>query len=143
MKCCRLIDERELLQIDVDNTLQMAKELSRRLGDSSGTKYVSEFPMAEIKEAAWNFDPSLKIGEGGCMYRGFLRNTPVAIKMMKFRSVQGSQEFQQEVRILERPLLVFIFSYETKTKIIVRRSKDSVHGKAKLFWHREFTVRVH
>ncbi|KAF8033258.1 hypothetical protein BT93_D2000 [Corymbia citriodora subsp. variegata] len=98
------IQERELLQINLDNALQKAEETSRRQGDSLGTKYFTEFPMTEIKEAAWNFDPSLKIGEGGCgsVYRGFLRHTLVAIKMMKFPSVRGSQEFQQEVDVLRK-----------------------------------------
>ncbi|KAF8027063.1 hypothetical protein BT93_E0088 [Corymbia citriodora subsp. variegata] len=96
--------ERELLQIDLENALQKAEEMSRRKGDSSSTTYFSEFSMTEIKEAAWNFDPSLKIGEGGCgsVYRGFLRHTPVAIKIMKFPSMQGSQEFQQEVDVLSK-----------------------------------------
>jgi len=103
--------ERELLQIDLDNTLQKAEEVSRRQGHSSGTKYFSEFSMTEIKEAVGNFEPSLKIGEGasGIVYRGFLRHTPVAIKTMKFLGMQDSQQFQQEVRILEYPLLAFIF----------------------------------
>ncbi|KAI6707672.1 hypothetical protein NL676_010634 [Syzygium grande] len=85
------MQERELLQINLDNALQKAEEVSRRQGDSLGTKYFSEFPMTEIKEAAWNFDPSLKIGEGGCgsVYRGFLRQTLAAINMMTFRSLQG------------------------------------------------------
>ncbi|KAI6707660.1 hypothetical protein NL676_010622 [Syzygium grande] len=54
--------------------------------------------------AAQNFDLSLKIGEGGfgSVYRGFLRQTPVAIKIMKFPSMQGSQEFQQEVDVLSK-----------------------------------------
>ncbi|KAF8027065.1 hypothetical protein BT93_E0090 [Corymbia citriodora subsp. variegata] len=96
--------ERELLQIELDNALQKAEEVSKRIGDSSGTRYFSEFSMTEIKEAVQNFDPSLKIGEGGCgiVYRGFLRHTPVAIKMMKFPSMQGSQEFQQEVDVLSK-----------------------------------------
>ncbi|XP_039164953.1 U-box domain-containing protein 33 isoform X1 [Eucalyptus grandis] len=96
------IQERELLQIDLENALQKAEEVSRRKGDSSGTKYFSEFSFTEIAEAAQNFDPSLKIGEGGCgsVYRGFLRHTPVAIKIMKCPSKQGSQEFLQEVDVL-------------------------------------------
>ncbi|XP_030474338.2 U-box domain-containing protein 33-like [Syzygium oleosum] len=96
--------ERELLQIDLDNALQKAEEVSRRQGDSSGTRYFSEFSMTEIKEAVRNFEPSLKIGEGasGIVYRGFLRLTPVAIKMMKFHSMQDSQQFQQEVDVLSK-----------------------------------------
>ncbi|XP_048131612.1 U-box domain-containing protein 33-like [Rhodamnia argentea] len=96
--------ERELRQIELDNALQKAEEESRRQGDSSGTKFFHEFSMTEIKEAVWNFEPSLKIGEGACgnVYRGFLRNTPVAIKIIKLHSMHSSQEFQQEVDVLSK-----------------------------------------
>ncbi|KAI6707671.1 hypothetical protein NL676_010633 [Syzygium grande] len=96
--------ESELLQTDHDKARQKAKEMSRRQGDFSGTKYFSEFSMTEIEEAAQNFDPSMKIGEGshGSVYKGFLRHTPVAIKKMKFHSLQGAQQFQQEVDVLSR-----------------------------------------
>ncbi|KAK3428637.1 hypothetical protein EUGRSUZ_E00129 [Eucalyptus grandis] len=96
--------ERELLQIELDNTLQKAEEVGRRKGDSSGTMYFSEFSITEIKEAVQDFDPALKIGEGGCgtVYRGFLRHTPVAIKIIKFFSMDSSQEFQQEVKVLSK-----------------------------------------
>ncbi|KAF8027068.1 hypothetical protein BT93_E0093 [Corymbia citriodora subsp. variegata] len=96
--------ERELLQIELKNALQKAEDLSRRKGDSLDTKYFSEFSMTEIKGAVQNFDPALKIGEGGCgiVYRGFLRHTPVAIKIIKFHSMHSSQEFQQEVDVLSK-----------------------------------------
>ncbi|XP_048132659.1 U-box domain-containing protein 33-like [Rhodamnia argentea] len=97
--------ERELLRIDLDNAREKAEEVSRRSkGDSSGTKYFSEFSMTEITEAAQNFHESLKIGEGGSgsVYRGFLRHTRVAIKIMKFPGMQGSKEFQQEVDVLSK-----------------------------------------
>ncbi|KAL3737642.1 hypothetical protein ACJRO7_019215 [Eucalyptus globulus] len=96
--------ERELLQNELDNALQKVEEVSRRQGHSSGTKYFSEFSMTEIKEAVQNFEPSLKIGEGGCgiVYKGFLRHMPVAIKKMKLQSMQGSQQFQQEVDVLSK-----------------------------------------
>ncbi|KAF8027064.1 hypothetical protein BT93_E0089 [Corymbia citriodora subsp. variegata] len=96
--------ERELLQVDLNNALQKAEDVSRRQGDSSGMKYFSEFSMTENKEAVRNFEPSLKIGEGACgiVYRGFLRHTLVAIKTMKFHSMQDSQQFQQEVDVLSK-----------------------------------------
>ncbi|KAL3737640.1 hypothetical protein ACJRO7_019213 [Eucalyptus globulus] len=96
--------ERELLQNELDDALQKVEEVSRRQGHSSGTKYFSEFSMTEIEEAVQNFEPSLKIGEGGCgiVYKGFLRHMPVAIKKMKLQSMQGSQQFQQEVDVLSK-----------------------------------------
>lgn len=94
--------ERSELQIERDNALREAEELRRRQGDtSSGTfpQYFSEFSFSEIEEATRNFHPSLKIGEGGygSIYKGSLRHTPVAIKMLHSHSLQGPQEFQQEV----------------------------------------------
>lgn len=97
-----LIQERELLRTEPKNALLKAEEESRRKGDSSGTKYFSEFSFTEIAEAAQNFDPSLKIGKGGygTVYRGLLRLTPVAIKIMNGHSTRGSQDFQQEINVL-------------------------------------------
>ncbi|KAL3737636.1 hypothetical protein ACJRO7_019209 [Eucalyptus globulus] len=94
----------EKLQLELNNALQKAEEMSRRKGDSSGTMYFSEFSMTEIKEAVQNFNPALNIGEGGCgtVYRGFLRHTPVAIKIIKSHSMHRSQEFQQEVDVLSK-----------------------------------------
>lgn len=94
--------ERSELQIERDNALREAEELRRRQGDTlSGTfpQYFSEFSFSEIEEATRNFHPSLKIGEGGygSIYKGSLRHTPVAIKMLHSHSLQGPQEFQQEV----------------------------------------------
>ncbi|KAF7847635.1 hypothetical protein BT93_L2768 [Corymbia citriodora subsp. variegata] len=81
-----------------------SSEVSGRQGDSSSAKYFHEFSMTEIKEAVQNFDPSLKIGEGasGIVYKGFLQQTPVAIKTMKSHCRQDSQQFQQEVDVLSK-----------------------------------------
>ncbi|KAI6707657.1 hypothetical protein NL676_010619 [Syzygium grande] len=46
--------EREPLQIDFKNPLEKAEEVSRRKGDSSGTKYFSGFSMTGIREAVQN-----------------------------------------------------------------------------------------
>ncbi|KAI3441787.1 E3 ubiquitin ligase (RING-type E3 ubiquitin transferase) (Serine/threonine-protein kinase) [Psidium guajava] len=99
--------ERNELQIERDNALREAEELRRRQGDTSSAtfpQYFSEFSFSEIEEATRNFHPSLKIGEGGygSIYKGFLRHTPVAIKMLHSNSLQGPQEFQQEVDVLSK-----------------------------------------
>jgi hypothetical protein len=41
----------------------------------------------------------MKIGEGGLgrVYRGSLRNTTVAIKMLRSHNLQGQSQFRQEV----------------------------------------------
>lgn len=95
--------EREELQMERDNALREAEELRRKQGEDTSTqmpKFFSEFSFSEIKEAT---DPSLKIGEGGygSIYKGLLRHTQVAIKMLHAHSMQGPSEFQQEVRFCD------------------------------------------
>ncbi|XP_078155686.1 U-box domain-containing protein 70-like [Carex rostrata] len=64
----------------------------------------SQFSLSELEQATQNFSDMLKIGEGGfgCVYRGSLRKTTVAIKKLNPESLQGLLEFQQEVDILTR-----------------------------------------
>lgn len=95
--------EREELQIHRDSALREAEEL--RKNQSTGrdlTQFFTEFPFREIEEATKNFDPSLKIGEGGygSIFRANLRHTMVAIKILHSDSSQGPSEFQQEVNSL-------------------------------------------
>lgn len=98
--------EREVLQTERDNALREAEELRGQQGEGTSShmpQFFSEFSFSEIEEATNNFDPSLKIGEGGygSIYKGVLRNTQVAIKMLHAHSMQGPSEFQQEVRSWE------------------------------------------
>lgn len=98
--------ERDELEIERDNALQLAEELRKRqseeVSDISMPQFYSEFTFREIEEATRNFDTSLKIGEGGygSIFRGLLRHTQVAIKMLHSNSSQGPSEFQQEVSLL-------------------------------------------
>lgn len=99
--------EREVLQTERDNALREAEELRRQQGEGTSShmpQFFSEFSFSEIEEATNNFDPSLKIGEGGygSIYKGVLRNTQVAIKMLHAHSMQGPSEFQQEVDVLSK-----------------------------------------
>ncbi|XP_048321186.2 U-box domain-containing protein 33 isoform X2 [Ziziphus jujuba] len=99
--------ERDELQIERDNALREAEELRKKQGEATSThmpQFFSEFSFAEIEEATHNFDPSLKIGEGGygSIYKGLLRHTQVAIKMLNANSMQGPSEFQQEVDVLSK-----------------------------------------
>ncbi|KAJ4843644.1 hypothetical protein Tsubulata_020159 [Turnera subulata] len=99
--------ERDELQLERDNALKEAEELRRSQAEASSShmpQLFSEFSFSEIEEATRNFDPSLKIGEGGygSIYRGLLRHTEVAIKMLHSHSLQGPSEFQQEVDILSK-----------------------------------------
>ncbi|XP_050249610.1 U-box domain-containing protein 33-like isoform X2 [Quercus robur] len=99
--------ERDELQTERDIALKEAEELRKKQGEASSThmpQFFSEFSFSELDEATRNFDPSLKIGEGGYgnIYKGVLRHTQVAIKMLHSHSLQGPSEFQQEVDVLSK-----------------------------------------
>lgn len=99
--------ERDELQTQRDIALKEAEELRKKQGEASSThmpQFFSEFSFSELDEATRNFNPSLKIGEGGYgnIYKGILRHTQVAIKMLHSHSLQGPSEFQQEVDVLSK-----------------------------------------
>ncbi|KAK2650289.1 hypothetical protein Ddye_017778 [Dipteronia dyeriana] len=100
--------ERDELEMERDNALKEAEELRESRKEASSSLHIpqffSEFSFSEVKEATRNFDPSLKIGEGGygSIYKGLLRHTQVAIKMLHSHSLQGPSEFQQEVDVLSK-----------------------------------------
>lgn len=102
--------ENKRLQEERDNAVKEAEALHDGTGRGSFSfkvagrgSYVafSEFSLLELQQATENFSDSHKIGEGGfgCVYRGFLRNTMVAIKMLHPKSLQGRPEFEQEVTL--------------------------------------------
>nr|DAD47347.1 TPA_asm: hypothetical protein HUJ06_017284 [Nelumbo nucifera] len=103
-----LKNERDALLEERDHAVREAEELRKRREEqaamSQSFQFVSEFSFSEIEEATHNFDPSLKVGEGGygSVFRGLLRHTQVAIKMLHSNSSQGRMEFQQEVNVLSR-----------------------------------------
>ncbi|XP_078438214.1 serine/threonine-protein kinase PCRK1-like [Wolffia australiana] len=81
------------------------------------------FEFGELSEATKNFNPLLKIGEGGfgCVYKGFVKavdgragKTAVAIKKLHQNSWQGHKEWLTEVRFLavvDHPNLVKLIGY--------------------------------
>ncbi|KAK9068311.1 hypothetical protein SSX86_012422 [Deinandra increscens subsp. villosa] len=100
--------ERDELQVECDDALRLLEEMREKQVEeascSSASQFYTEFSFSEVKEATRNFDPSLKIGEGGygSIFRGFIRHTEVAIKMLHAQSLQGPTEFLQEVNVLSR-----------------------------------------
>lgn len=64
----------------------------------------SEFSLLELEQATQVFSSSLNIGRGGfgSVYKGFLRSTTVAIKILNTESLHAQSQFQQEVAILSR-----------------------------------------
>ncbi|KAK1434722.1 hypothetical protein QVD17_00472 [Tagetes erecta] len=97
--------ERDELQEQCDDALRLLAEMKEKQGScSSVSQLYTEFSFSEVKDATRNFDSSLKIGEGGygSIFRGVIRHTQVAIKMLHFDSLQGPTEFQQEVNVLSK-----------------------------------------
>ncbi|XP_072993674.1 U-box domain-containing protein 33-like isoform X1 [Typha latifolia] len=100
-------DQKELLR-ERDDTVKEAENLRRNKEEQSSSSHdkvtFSEFSYSELKQATNDFDESLKIGEGGygSVYKGFLRHTVVAIKVLNPDGIQGNLEFNQEVEILSK-----------------------------------------
>ncbi|EMS67875.1 U-box domain-containing protein 33 [Triticum urartu] len=95
----------EALQADKENLQQerdaAAEELRQKSEQriSMATEALNtEFSAVELEQATRSFDEALKIGEGGfgCVYKGSLRSTTVAIKLLHPKSLQGQSEFNQE-----------------------------------------------
>ncbi|XP_015697309.1 U-box domain-containing protein 33-like isoform X2 [Oryza brachyantha] len=111
--------ELEQLKHERDNALKHVEELcaeGQSMVSSSSLSWSTEFSLLELHQATQNFNDAMKIGEGGfgCVYRGLLRNTTVAIKMLRSQNLQGQSQFQQEVAVLSRvrhPNLVTLVGY--------------------------------
>ncbi|XP_043716969.1 U-box domain-containing protein 33-like [Telopea speciosissima] len=101
-------NERDELLTERDNAVREAEELRKTREEEATSSYTpqffSQFSFIEIERATCNFDQTMKIGEGGygIVYRGKLRQTPVAIKMLHADNLDGHVEFQQEVDVLSR-----------------------------------------
>ncbi|URE05566.1 U-box domain-containing protein [Musa troglodytarum] len=103
---CSLQSDYDSLQQERDKAVKEAEELlqKRKQTSSISGAFSLEFSSLELMQATENFSNSLKIGEGGfgCVYKGFIRNTAVAIKLLHQQSMQGQSEFHQEVAVLSR-----------------------------------------
>ncbi|CAN6461652.1 unnamed protein product [Victoria cruziana] len=128
----RTLDEKEREKLEMQRQMEdaMAKlpELSIRQGESGETTRMAhiytEFSLAELVNATNGFDPGLKIGEGGfgTVYKGRIRYTTVAIKLLNSESMQGGSEFHQEVNVLSRlrhPHLVTLIGACTESCALV------------------------
>ncbi|XP_059456957.1 U-box domain-containing protein 33-like [Corylus avellana] len=109
LKCqiAELHKERDKLQKEYcDSAVNEAEALRRKQGEPSSRQMpqFSEFLLTEIEEATLWFDESLKIGEGGYgnIYKGLLRQTKVAIKILKSHDAQGTKQFQTELGVLSQ-----------------------------------------
>nr|XP_018685493.1 PREDICTED: U-box domain-containing protein 33-like isoform X2 [Musa acuminata subsp. malaccensis] len=97
----------DTLQRERDGAVKEAEELRHKaVWTNAGISWPLslEFSYLELEQATQNFNNSLMIGKGGFgkVYKGFLRNTTVAIKMLHPKSLQGQNEFNQEVAVLSK-----------------------------------------
>lgn len=75
-----------------------AEEKQRAILACGVTRY-RRYMIDEIEVATNYFSSSCKIGEGGYgpVYKAFLDQTPVAVKILKSDASQGLKQFQREV----------------------------------------------
>ncbi|XP_078163385.1 U-box domain-containing protein 33-like isoform X2 [Carex rostrata] len=98
----------EHLQQERNEALHEVEELKKTMLQQTvpaACKELSmEFSYAELESATRGFSDQMKIGEGdsGCVYKGLLRGTPVAVKLLHQDEDQGISEFQQEVVVLTK-----------------------------------------
>ncbi|KAK1369642.1 hypothetical protein POM88_035734 [Heracleum sosnowskyi] len=97
------LEQKSSLEFQTRNSDEIVQELEQKIFSAVHLlqrykKERDELLLEQIKEATHNFDPSLKIGEGGygSIYRGVLRHTQVAVKVLHSNSSQGNLEFEQE-----------------------------------------------
>ncbi|XP_057834966.2 U-box domain-containing protein 70-like [Cryptomeria japonica] len=66
---------------------------------SSNNLEFREYSFEEIKAATCDFSDNFKLGEGGYgdVYRGKIKQTAVAVKILRENGLQGRQEFQSEI----------------------------------------------
>jgi chromosome segregation ATPase len=92
--------EYEKLKHERDKALKDADELRKEKAKTEfSLSWNTEFSLSELQLATQNFSDTLKVGEGGFgrVYRGLLRNTTVAIKILRSHNLQGQSQFRQEV----------------------------------------------
>lgn len=100
--------KRDDMKIEHENANQEVMKWRRKSVKEGGerlcTPQLFSLSFLEINESTRNFDPSLKIGEGryGSVYKGLIRHTWVAIKMLPTHAPQGHMGFQFEVEVLSR-----------------------------------------
>ncbi|KAK2353744.1 U-box domain-containing protein [Trifolium repens] len=117
----------EQVNKELELALHHKSSTENQIGEPSRTQslqLLSDFSFSEIEEATCNFNPSLKIGEGGygSIFKGSLRHTEVAIKILNPNSTQGPSEFQQEVTVLSKlrhPNLVTLIGANQESRTLI------------------------
>ncbi|KAG8071755.1 hypothetical protein GUJ93_ZPchr0006g44549 [Zizania palustris] len=88
-----------------DTAVAEAEELRQKNKHGSSMTEItlnSDFSVFELQQATQDFDTALKIGtcRFGSVYKGFLQNTTVAVKLLHSLSLKGQSEFHHEVAVL-------------------------------------------
>uniref|UniRef100_A0A0D9VJ83 RING-type E3 ubiquitin transferase n=1 Tax=Leersia perrieri TaxID=77586 RepID=A0A0D9VJ83_9ORYZ len=96
----KLLHERDTALAESEELRQKNKHRARM---TAATQTCS-FSLFELQQATQDYDTALKIGTGrfGSVYKGFLRNTTVAVKLLHPQSLKGQSEFHREVVFLSR-----------------------------------------
>ncbi|KAJ4737108.1 U-box domain-containing protein kinase family protein [Rhynchospora pubera] len=103
-----LKEENDSLQHERENALKKLEEnmqATRKMVSTVPSDFsTNEFSYEELIAATRGFAEEMKIGEGGfgIVYRGLLRNTPVAVKVLDWDGMHQTSEFHQEVAMLSR-----------------------------------------
>ncbi|KAI4384777.1 hypothetical protein MLD38_002883 [Melastoma candidum] len=100
-------EKRDRLRIEHEEAMTELRKLRKSVRHEDAGfcgQHILSFSFAEITEATNGFHPSWKIGEGRCgtVYKGLLRRTQVAIKMLPSFGSERASNFQQEVEVLSR-----------------------------------------
>ncbi|KAM6572976.1 hypothetical protein CsatA_017056 [Cannabis sativa] len=106
-------------------------------------QHCRRFTLDEIRSATNNFDPDLKIGDGGYgrVYKGYIDNdkeNPVAIKVLKLKSTSTSTSLIQEIHAfwleietiskLRHSHLVSLIGYCDDERFMIIVYKYMAHG---------------
>lgn len=100
----RFKEKRDMLLIERDIAVKKAHQFRKLVKENEACSRFSQsfyFSFLDIIEATQNFDPSSKMSEGrfGSVYRGIIRHTEVAIRMLPSCGSQSDPEFSREVNI--------------------------------------------
>ncbi|XP_072150537.1 U-box domain-containing protein 33-like isoform X2 [Setaria viridis] len=100
VKYDKLLHERDTAVIEAKELRQKNKQSASVTNE---TPYTG-FSFVELQKTTNGFDAEFKISEDGfaSIYKGFIRNTNVAIKLFHPRSLKGQAKFYQEVAVLSR-----------------------------------------
>ncbi|CAI9092252.1 OLC1v1027447C4 [Oldenlandia corymbosa var. corymbosa] len=118
-------EKRDMLRIERDNALEEAQRYRKLIKEDAAAIPTSfSFSFLDIMEATEHLDPSMKIGEGefGSVYKGIIRQTKVAIRMLFSGGYQSDAAFEHEVEVLSRvrhPNLVTLVGACTESRSLI------------------------